>query len=61
MEKSKTAQKGAVKQQQQQQQQQRPATEIRGTHMQKGEGEKIQTPKSGEQLKRPEQGKTGKR
>jgi len=61
MEKGKTSQKGTGKQQQQQQ---RPGTEqVRsGTSIQKGESEKIQTPKTGEQLKqKQEQGKQAKK
>ena len=56
MEKGKTGQKGAGKQ--------RPGTEqVRsGTNIQKGESEKIQAPKQGEQLKqKQEQGKTSKK
>jgi hypothetical protein len=54
MEKSKTSQKGAGKQQQQQQQQQRPGTEqVRsGSHIQKGESEKIQQPKHQQKVKK---------
>jgi hypothetical protein len=61
MEKGKTSQKGAGKQQQQQQ---RPGSEqVRsGTSIQKGESEKIQTPKTGAQLKqKQEQGKQVKK
>jgi hypothetical protein len=49
----KKTQKGAGKQQQSQQQQQRPGTEqVRsGTHIQKGESEKIQQPKPQHQQK----------
>lgn len=52
MEKSKTSQKGAGKQQQQQQQ--RPGTEQSrsGTHIQKGESEKIQQPKQQQKVKK---------
>ena len=56
MQKSKTAQKGAGKQ--------RPGTEQvqSGTHIQKGQEEKIQAPKAGEQQKqKQEQGKTSKK
>ena len=56
MEKGKTSQKGAGKQ--------RPGTEqVRsGTNIQKGESEKIQPPKGGEQQKqKQEQGKSSKK
>jgi hypothetical protein len=56
MEKSKTSQKGAGKQ--------RPGTEqVRsGTNLQKGESERIQAPKAGEQQKqKQEQGKSSKK
>ena len=56
MQKSKSAQKGAGNKP-------LPGTEQQrsGTHIQKGEGEEIQAPKSGQVKQQPERGKTSKK